>query len=901
MKGDFSRDRFDPNRHYTAVLMQQGRVQLDADWNEQQAINQHRDETEAADVIGACGAPRDNAGFVITTDGTMLFIGKGRYYVNGILCENGSDKLAYDDQATGDLPGASIAKVLEELNEHDTSLGLVYLDVWKRHVTFREDGLLLEKALGEPDTTTRVQTVWQVRVLPVSAGDDRGRLNELIAKRKELQAQVAQAEEAMSALSQEITAIQAKLASLPPGSPERAALEQLLRQLNLQAADVKKAAEAAQAALQQVQAEIAKLTAAGGPDCADVFKEWDALPTLSTGKLNARTQAPANQNNPCLPPPSAGYRRLENQLYRVEIHTPGPLGTATFKWSRDNGTVVTSIEKISGNTITVHDLGRDDVLGFKAGDWVEITDDALELNGLPGQLAQINPPNEATRQITLLNATPTPLANTPDGVDKSRHPKLRRWDQVDAQAAPADAGGVKTSASFVPLEDGVEVQFSAGEYRSGDYWLIPARTATGEIEWPPYAVPNVNPIAQPARGIQHHYCRLALVQLNDGVLQVTDDCRHVFCPLTEAQCEEAALHVIATNWVNDDLFPLQTNGSLELRITLDGAPDPQSVNDASVVVAVEFPFSAEGQNRTPGLYQLVIIEGKVSIDPADKRVIVWRYDPRATPAPERDVLRMLAAMTEPEPAAAPRQRRGKKGQPLDAPAAMAAASRPPDLPRVNVTLKGHLIWRAAGGAARARTERHYLDGQAFGQPGLRSDNKTPRTALTFPTGAGARARDFESWMYVGAARQSTSLRVASVTFMRVTGQPSSAGTVTMPVPAGSQVKFKAGEQVRFIDIAFSRPIIKIDQPDVQKPQSVAVLSSGLAVAKVLGVVSTLSESVIRFEANSPELFVKGAYQLAVLGNDGDAPAIQAADDKSNLDGDFNGQAGGNFVLPFVAE
>ena len=45
--------------------MQQGRVQLDADWNEQQAITQNRVETEAADVIGPNGAPLDEAGFHI--------------------------------------------------------------------------------------------------------------------------------------------------------------------------------------------------------------------------------------------------------------------------------------------------------------------------------------------------------------------------------------------------------------------------------------------------------------------------------------------------------------------------------------------------------------------------------------------------------------------------------------------------------------------------------------------------------------------------------------------------------------------------------------------------------------------------------------------------------------------
>ena len=41
MKGDFTRDTFDRTKHYSRVLMQQGRVTLDADWNEQTAILLH--------------------------------------------------------------------------------------------------------------------------------------------------------------------------------------------------------------------------------------------------------------------------------------------------------------------------------------------------------------------------------------------------------------------------------------------------------------------------------------------------------------------------------------------------------------------------------------------------------------------------------------------------------------------------------------------------------------------------------------------------------------------------------------------------------------------------------------------------------------------------------------------
>ena len=51
MNGDITRDTFDALKHFSSVLMQQGRVQLDADWNEQVAIHHHFLRRFVADVI----------------------------------------------------------------------------------------------------------------------------------------------------------------------------------------------------------------------------------------------------------------------------------------------------------------------------------------------------------------------------------------------------------------------------------------------------------------------------------------------------------------------------------------------------------------------------------------------------------------------------------------------------------------------------------------------------------------------------------------------------------------------------------------------------------------------------------------------------------------------------------
>ena len=61
MNGDFSRVTFDPGKHYSSVLLQQGRVQLDADANEQAALGLYQLRAALADIIGPyAGSPVDS-------------------------------------------------------------------------------------------------------------------------------------------------------------------------------------------------------------------------------------------------------------------------------------------------------------------------------------------------------------------------------------------------------------------------------------------------------------------------------------------------------------------------------------------------------------------------------------------------------------------------------------------------------------------------------------------------------------------------------------------------------------------------------------------------------------------------------------------------------------------------
>lgn len=159
MPGDYSRFSDNVRKRFSELLMQQGRVQLDSDWNELVDILTRRDRLQARDTFGPVAVPRATPGaFEITGfGGGDLKIGAGRMYVDGILVEAfDDDPLTYKKQPFLLDPPT--------LNAAGGTTGLVYLDVWDREITATEDPDITEKALNGVDTGTRLKTIWQVKV-----------------------------------------------------------------------------------------------------------------------------------------------------------------------------------------------------------------------------------------------------------------------------------------------------------------------------------------------------------------------------------------------------------------------------------------------------------------------------------------------------------------------------------------------------------------------------------------------------------------------------------------------------------------------------------------------------------------------------------------------------------------
>lgn len=462
MGADISRVRFEPLRDFAGVVLQQGRLLLDADFNEQVEIIGRRLRAETCDLTsfgpdparqGVAWVPRQTPdAFRVQATGGTFTIGRGRMYVDGLLAENhGLPPATFDRLLSERARGTDTPYEQQPYWPTPDALPaggahLVYLDVWLREVTHLEDPKVVEVAVGV-DTSARTQTVWQVRVLP-------------------------------------------NIGSATCASPD-----------------------------------------------ADI-PGWVDLTAPSGGRLTTATVAVAEEDDPCELPPTAGYRGLENQTYRIEVHDGGAPGTATFKWSRDNGSVALPVvEMVSPTILRLASLGRDDVLRVSTGDWVEILDDRRELNRLPGVLRKVTV-DDAQRTITFAGALPTDLRPANPNEAAARHLRVRRWDQsgkvksgAGATLVDLDAAGSTglitipaTPTTQVVLEHGVAVSFSLAatgtRFRSGDHWIVAARTGDTSVEILD---------AAPPLGIHHHYARLGTVTFPSA----ETDCRRLWPPLSE--------------------------------------------------------------------------------------------------------------------------------------------------------------------------------------------------------------------------------------------------------------------------------------------------------------------------------------------------------------------------------
>lgn len=498
MQGDFSRDSFDPSKQFTRVLLQQGRLLVDADWNEQTAILLNYLRALTADFIGWHGGPdvlpgagkaypATSGAFEISLDSSnvKVTVKAGRYYVDGLLLEVPEKDADYE---AIDLNRASELKTR-----------IVLVEAWERHVSAVSDTAashfnILDPALGGLDTATRTRLMVRFRVLFT------GILISDIGLKK----------------SEDFRKLKKQQKTAPATLP---ALDPLIDSRPLNA--------------------------------KNLLPHMTAWTTIASDR-NTET---------CDPASTIGYTGLENQLYRVEIHRGGetlwdgvrssdgragpedPNGPpridpdklpVTVKWSRDNGSVVYPVATLSrsdSGSLTLAAVWKDETKAIKAGHWIEIL--SVESDADTGVLAKVVNVNMRNTGVEVAFTTDDPLGLP----DAAKDPVIvRRWDHHARKDYPLDGGAIlveqKSSAAAeartsgeIPLEDGISIRFDlpkGGEFRPGDYWLIPARAAVGDILWPIVDRANRGEArydALPARYAERHYAPLAFI---DSANAITD-------------------------------------------------------------------------------------------------------------------------------------------------------------------------------------------------------------------------------------------------------------------------------------------------------------------------------------------------------------------------------------------
>jgi len=499
---DNSRITFDSWKDYLGVISQQGRVQLDSDWNESQAEFLRRFQAGTLDILGSATAGAGGQIGAFSTVGkaiypaalpnsfliqastsptgeNQLLIGTGRVYVDGILVENhGPESSAQWDPVLAELsnsyPGAPFVGTDYMHQRHFApttapvnGTWLVYLDVWQRPLSYIQAPHLVDQAVGI-DTTGRLQTVWQVKLFAA-------------------------------------TSAEAPTCSTPDSS----------------------------------------------------ITGWSAQIQSSAARLTTKPVSTA-PSGPCCITSNTGYTGLENQFYRVQVHAGTAPGPPSFKWSRDNGSVATAVTAIGTQSnaanetvavLTVESVGRDQILGFNVGDWIELTDDVQELNGEAGELHLVadvgTPPNTIVLSSPLQSPGSFPLDSGGNTL-AHRHTRIQRWDQkgkvydenqnlvVDLGAAGSNGTiPINVGGPAVVLENGVSVSFSldlnmkGGGFLVGDYWNFAARAADSSLE----TLENA-----PPRGIHHHYARLAVVTFPASTASPATDCRTPWPPAATDCC-----------------------------------------------------------------------------------------------------------------------------------------------------------------------------------------------------------------------------------------------------------------------------------------------------------------------------------------------------------------------------
>ncbi len=477
MQGDLSRHSHDPAKRFTAVRFEQGRMLADADLNEAMLLALARLDRVASDLVGPSGAPAEppvpftwqpsaldpqqvGVGAILTT-GTAV-IGRGTsFFAAGIAA--GARLHAGGQTRTVATVLTETVLLVDEPFEPDLPAAGNF------QITVRDGGAGLQVHAGcysvaglrcELAATVALSAQPDLPGYALPSADGR------------YLAYLEAWERTLSTLAEPLLAEPALL------GPDTCLRTRVVAQV--------------------------KLLAVGATATCGGFAAWEPLPPAVQLAARSLGRPPADR------------------LYRVEVQAPGPPGTATFKWARDNASAAAPIEALGPGEITVAPpIGLAGEAAFAAGQWVEVSDERRILAGEPGVLVQLA---RVVGQVLSVESWP---GGTPPLLGAGA--SARRWDSPgEVSVEVGEAGDL-----WLSIEGGLEVRFAAAAAAScavGDAWLLPVRVASGGVLWPQLAG---TPLAVDPQSPRHRFAPLAIVERSGGRFRVVSDCRRLFGSLAD--------------------------------------------------------------------------------------------------------------------------------------------------------------------------------------------------------------------------------------------------------------------------------------------------------------------------------------------------------------------------------
>jgi hypothetical protein len=423
------------------------------------------------DIVGETGTPIENQGFEITIDKQSEFaIGKGRYYVEGIICENNTDKLNARNQE--DLPDHSNLFKENQIVPQENGFYIVYLDVWQRHITALEDPTLLETALGGADTTTRTKNIWQAKTLKVDATDAQEALTEFEKWKKN-----AYSTGKLRAKTKTINTNDNEPTTEAGYSGDQNRLYRIEIHSN--------------GTLGTTDTPTAK---------KPIFKWSRENATIAAKILKITSKQDETEPN--------------KKTYNIVIETEKKDTTHNFKnqWIEVTNDYC-ELWNIPGQFLKINGHEKDHQENQSTLETTITTTEKTLLDYITE--------NEDNK----INIPKIRRWNTPKN-------KRTTLNQTSNTTCPDNNAEYSTDKNeYIDLEEGIQIKFEAGNYVAGDYWLIPTRTITKSIEWPTTTKTNQAEPDALASMMKHHYCPLALLRCTkktENPLEVIYDYREFF-------------------------------------------------------------------------------------------------------------------------------------------------------------------------------------------------------------------------------------------------------------------------------------------------------------------------------------------------------------------------------------